>query len=103
VKLFSHLKEWKNIKMKKVTLKIEFDNEEAMLGFASWLCESGEQSYWNWMECREQDEDGDITAVQFHYHGVEDETKAQNDPARYGEFMCDNIIRTTCGRLNRDE
>jgi hypothetical protein len=86
---------------KKVIIKIEFDNEKAALGFAEWLCGSGEQSYWNYQEYREEDEDGDITAIDFHYHGPEDETKAQNDPKRYGKFMCDNTIRTTCGRMDK--
>lgn len=53
----------------KHTLTIEFDNEEAAEHFASWLCESGEQSYWDWMEVREEEEDGDITAVSFDYCG----------------------------------
>jgi ribosomal protein S27AE len=82
-------------------LTIEFDNQEAAEHFASWLCGQGEQDYWMWMECREREEDGDITATSFHYHGVEDETKAQDDPSRYGEFMADNTIRTTCGRLDK--
>ena len=82
-------------------LVIEFTNEEAAKHFASWLCESGEQNYWDWMECREQEENGDITAVSFHYHGIEDETKKKTDPKRYGEFMNDNTIRTTCGRLKK--
>jgi hypothetical protein len=72
--------------MKKIT--IEFDNEAVALHFAHWLCGSGEQHYWNWMEYREQEEDGDITAVNFHYHAKED-----------GEFMNDWTIRTTAGRL----
>lgn len=84
----------------KVKLTIEFDNQEALEHFASWLCGAGEQDYWQWMECREDEEGGNITAFQFHYHGPEDETKAQNDPSRYGEFMCDNTIRTTCGRID---
>jgi hypothetical protein len=87
---------------KKTKLTIEFANPEAMHHFASWLCGSGEQEYWQWMECREEDEeDGDITALEFHYHGPEDKTKAKNDSARYGEFLCDNTIRTTCGRLDK--
>lgn len=88
--------------MAKKTIKIEFDNEKAAYHFASWLCGSGEQQYWNWMECREQKESGNITAINFHYHGPEDETKAQDDPDRYGEFMCDDTIRTTLGRLDRE-
>ena len=83
------------------TISIKFANEEAAHHFAIWLCESGEQSYWEWMEYREQKEDGDITATSFHYHGEEDETKAQTDPARYKEFMCDNTIRTTVGRMDK--
>ena len=89
-------------KKEKVIIKIEFDNKKAALGFTEWLCGSDEQDYWNYQEYREQDEEkGNITAVEFHYHGPEDETKAQDDEARYGEFMCDNIIRTTCGRLDK--
>lgn len=87
--------------MKETTVSIKFANEEAADHFSTWLCESGEQSYWDWMECREQEEDGDITAINFHYHGEEDETKAHTDPNRYGKFMSDNTIRTTVGRLSR--
>jgi len=85
--------------MKKLT--IEFDNQEALDNFASWLCNSGEQHYWNYMEVSESENDGDITVTSFHYHGPEDETKEKNDPSRYGKFMCDNIIRTTIGRLDK--
>jgi hypothetical protein len=86
----------------KTTITIEFDNRRAAHHFAAWLCGSGEQEYWQWQEYREQDEDkGNITAVEFHYHGVEDKTKDPDDPERYGEFMCDNTIRTTCGRLDK--
>lgn len=89
---------------KKTTISIEFSNKKAAMHFAHWLCGSGEQQYWEWMEYREEDEEkGNITATSFHYHGVEDETKATNDKARYGEFMCDNTIRTTCGRLDKKE
>jgi hypothetical protein len=66
--------------------------------FASWLCESGETDYWNWMECRELHEKGDISVIRFSYH-QEDETKERKDPARYGKFMPDNVIRTKLGRL----
>lgn len=88
---------------KKVILKIEFATQKMLDHFASWLCGSGEQQYWHWMECREEDEDGDITAVEFDYHGEEDQTKAKDDAERYGEFMCDNTIRTVAGRLDRNE
>lgn len=82
-------------------LVIKFPNQEAARNFALWLCESGEQQYWEWMEQVEEEEEGDITARNFHYHGEEDQSKAKNDPSRYGEFMCDNTIRTTVGRLDR--
>jgi len=82
-------------------LVIKFPNKKAAEHFASWLCGAGEQDYWQWMECREEEEDGDITATSFHYHGEEDETKERTDPARYGKFMCDNTIRTTVGRLDK--
>ncbi len=89
--------------MTKRTLQIEFANDAAAEHFATWLCEQGEQDYFLWMEYREQEEDGDITVTRFHYHGPEDESKATNDPKRYGKFMCDDTIRTTCGRLDKDE
>lgn len=83
-------------------ITIRFATEEAAMHFAGWLCGSGEQQYWDWMTYREGEEAGDITATRFHYHGPEDETKARNDPARYGKFMCDWTIRTTLGRLSQD-
>ncbi len=82
------------------TLKIEFDNDEALDHFALWLCEAGEQDYWTWMECRETEEAGPITAVNFHYH-LEDPRYPKDDDRRYGPFMGDQTIRTTCGRLDR--
>ena len=84
---------------KKPTLKIMFANQDALEHFASWLCESGEQSYWDWMEVREEEEVGDITAVELDYHGK----KVKDNKPRYGKFMCDNTIRTVCGRLGRNE
>jgi hypothetical protein len=93
----------KSAKPKETIIQIKFANAAAAEHFASWLCGAGEQDYWQWMECRESEEEGDITAIQFHYHGEEDETKDQSDSTRYGEFMCDNIIRTTCGRQDKDQ
>jgi hypothetical protein len=49
----------------------------------------------------EEEENDDITVVKFHYHGPEDVSKELTDPTRYGEFMCDNTIRTTLGRLTK--
>ena len=83
-------------------LKIEFDNKDALEEFATWLCESGEQDYWTWMEVQEERLKGDVTATHFNYHN-EDKTKAQNDPKRYKGFVTDNTIRTTCGRLDNKQ
>jgi hypothetical protein len=47
---------------------MEFENERMAYHFKLWLCEQGEQDYWMWMEVREQEEDGDITAHRFGYH-----------------------------------
>jgi len=76
--------------MKKKTIKIEFDNEEAADHFLSWLCGSGEQSYWEWMEYREQEKDGDITAISFDYHG------GTNKGSEFGKHP----IIARCGRLD---
>lgn len=75
--------------MKDVVIK--FDNEEAAEHFITWLCESGEQDYWEWMRYREEEEDGNITAVNFEYHGGSDD----------GEFG-KHPITTTCGRLDKN-
>ena len=68
---------------------IKFDSEEAARHFAIWLCEAGEQDYWQWMEVRETEDPGNITVVSFDYHGK-------------NEFMKDGIIRTRLGRLTDD-
>ena len=67
-------------------LVIKFATKKARDHFASWLCESGEQEYWDWMEYHEQEEKGKISVVEFDYHGD-------------GKFLHDNTIRTTLGRL----
>lgn len=85
---------------KKTIIKIEFDTKNAAMHFAHWLCGSGEQDYWQWMECREQEEKGNITVKKFHYYS-EDKSKNKNDESRYGKFMVDNIIRTTLGRITK--
>lgn len=76
----------------KVNLTIEFHSQDALLAFAHWLSNSGEQSYFEAMYDEDYEEDG---VKKFHYHGVEDETKSCSDADRYGEFMCDNTIRTS--------
>lgn len=71
-----------------VKVEIAFDNEEAAHHFLSWLCGSGEQHYWDWMECREWDEEGPITAVDFDYYGLNGDSFGPK-------------VKTTCGRLKR--
>jgi len=83
----------------KVTIKIEFDNPEAAHHFASWLCESGEQQYWNWMEVREGEENGPITAKSFNYWNA----KTVDGEEVYGDFLEDMTIRTECGRMYYDD
>ena len=85
----------------KTKLVIEFDNEKARHHFAMWLCESGEQDYWDWMSVRETEEDGSITAVSFDYHNRRG-GMAADDPEAYGDFLEDGTIRTICGRLDGD-
>lgn len=64
-------------------LKINFSNEKALNHFMDWLSGQGEQDYWIWMECREQeDNDAELTAVGFDYSKK-------------------NEIDTTCGRLDK--
>ena len=62
-------------------LTFEFENSESANHFKSWLCESGEQDYWNWMEYREEEESGKITGLKFDYHR-------------------DKIVKVRCGRLD---
>jgi len=80
--------------MAKKTLSIEFDNDEALQHFALWLCEQGEQDYWQWMEYREQEETGDITGIQFDYHGG-------NKFGGIKDFILDGTIRVKSGRMDK--
>ena len=84
-----------NTKQQPAILKIEFSNRKAMEHFAQWLCGSGEQEYWTWMECRELDEpDAEcITATRFEYYFPPPDLAD-------AEFAGDDTIRTTCGRLD---
>lgn len=70
-------------KAKTTEVKINFANKEAAAHFMSWLCGSGEQQYWNWMEYREAKNDGDITAIDFDY-----------DFKRF-------LVKTVIGRLDK--
>lgn len=63
-------------------VEINFSNRKAAEHFMSWLSGKGEQDYWNWMEYREEEEPGPITATSFDY----DQRKL--------------VIKTECGRLD---
>jgi hypothetical protein len=80
-------------KPKKKIVKFVFDNERAAEHFISWLCESGEQSYWQWMDYRETEEDGNITVLDFDYWG---RTKS-------GKNFGKSDIICSCGRLDEDK
>lgn len=54
-------------------LTFVFENWEAANCFKHWLCESGEQGYWQWQEYAEAEEAGDITGIDFDYHTDSDE------------------------------
>ena len=84
-------------------LTIEFGSPEAAEHFAVWLSGQGEQDYWAWMEYREQEELGDITATIFDYFSGQDESFPANDARRYKNavFLGDGVIRTRCGRLDK--
>lgn len=76
-------------------ITIKFNPDESAMHFAQWLCGSGEQQYWEWMRCREDEEDGPITALEFNYFPTWNEDDDH-------EFMEDWTIRTKCGRLEED-
>lgn len=58
----------KVFKVKGTKLIFDFENEEALNHFKLWMCGSGEQGYWDWMEYREEEEEtGDITGLSFDY------------------------------------
>ena len=54
-------------KIKPTTATISFSSPEAAEHFLHWLCGAGEQDYWEWMRCREEEEEGPITALNFDY------------------------------------
>ena len=45
-------------------LTIRFPNKGAALAFKSWLCNVGEQQYWDYMDCQ----DPPNNSVRFDYH-----------------------------------
>lgn len=67
---------------------LRFDNQAAADQFVLWLCEQGEQDYWNWMEHREQRLSGPITGTEFKY----------NSNSAFGK----SPILVKCGRLTAD-
>ena len=77
----------------KSLLTFEFDSPVVREHFAMWLCNCAEQDYWQYMEYREQEYDGNITAVSFDYHGTD-----RKNPM----FLADNIVRTVSGRTTEE-
>lgn len=75
-------------------LVIKFHSKRAREHFALWLCEQGEQNYWEWMEYREQEEKGNITVL-FDYHPIVRPELPATDAKRYGPFLRDGVITTT--------
>ena len=67
-------------------LTFQFNTPEAAEHFKVWMCESGEQGYWEWMEYREDEEDTkDITGLDFNYH-----------------YKDGSIIPVKCGRMDKE-
>jgi hypothetical protein len=48
-------------------LTFKFESKEAVQHLKTWLSHRGEQDYWMWMECREDEESGPITGIDFDY------------------------------------
>lgn len=63
-------------------LTIKFPNEKLREDFATWLCEQGEQDYFNWAEIQ------DVQVSRFQYH----EEKVKNGKTSYGKFLADNVV-----------
>ena len=60
------------------TVKIHFTDKKKAEGFLQWLCNSGEQDYF------QQKEYGNIEVVSaFEYHAPQDEQYPKNDARRY--------------------
>ena len=74
----------------KVNLTIEFKDEEIALEFSKWLCNFGEQNYWEYIENARYQEPGiGIAYFDFHNTQVNEEGKKV-----YGPFMEDWVIRS---------
>lgn len=83
-----------NVPDRLARLVIDFDNPFARAQFLSWMCESGEQEYWDYMQYREAEhDDGDITVVNFDYP----EDFESDDPSD-----AELHVHAMCGRLDKD-
>ena len=69
-------------------LIIDYGSDKVVDHFIQWLSGAGEQEYWMWMEARETEEQGSITALRFDYGDYK--------PGPKGDW---NMTATT-GRLN---
>ena len=68
------------------TVTIAFGNSRSAKHFAQWLSGQGEQDYWVWMDARESEEAGDITATRFERWQVDPETGNVMIPTRMGRL-----------------
>ena len=69
-----------------VTLKIEFESKEILEHFASWLCNAGEQVWWDCLSCQ------DLPDQTIEYYETFPEFPP-NDKRHYGRWLPDNTIK----------
>lgn len=87
-------------------LTIEFPSDNARKHFALWLCGSGEQDYWDWMQVRVEYAQCGISeslpatpedVVQFDYHPTD------GRPRNFATFVVDGVITTKTTTENIEE
>lgn len=76
------------------TLKIEFNNQNALEEFATWLCESGEQEYFTWMECQDVPENEIVESFIYHHSKHITSDGDYFDPRWLGD-NCNQILTRT--------
>lgn len=64
----------------------KFTNKETKDHFCTWLCESGEQDFFQWMEVQTPDKS---YSVKYH---AEDESYGRGDSRRYGPFLGEGVV-----------
>jgi len=73
--------------MKTNKLVIEFENPEQAEEFASWLCNSGEQAYFEAADYHDDPEKYYVNS--FNYHN----TQMVDGKPKYGKFMESGVIK----------